>query len=235
MPSAKKKWQIVEPAEFFCTSNEYNIGGQKYVRVTHSLSVIGKPGLISWFLSVGREEADRICAKRQVLGTKVHKLIELDLKGEEYHPESHEDEIQEDMALFKDFKKDCKLKLEGLEQHLWSNTYQYAGTADYIGMYTSNPKYKVRGHEMLFTKSSHVLMDWKTAKSVYDEYWLQMAAYVVAFEELTGVKLKGAVIVQIRYGKIKVREKSYKELMEIFEVYKAALKIYKWKHKKWNK
>jgi len=235
MARAARKWQIIEPPEFECTSNAYHIGGKRYLRVTHTLSIIGKPGLVAWFLKVGKKEADRVRTNRQNLGTRVHKLIELDLKGAEYSLKNDEDEVKEDLELFSHFKKDCKLVPEGLEQHLWSNKYDYAGTADFIGKYVSNEKYKVRGHTLLFTKPAQVLIDWKTAKVISDEYWLQMAAYMVAFEELTGIKLKGAVIVQIRFGKIKIREKTYDELIEEFDAYLAALKLYKWKHKKWNR
>lgn len=230
--ASKKPWKIIEPDEYFCTSNEYNIGGKKYARVTRTLGVIGKPGLISWFLHVGKKEANRVKKKRQVLGTKVHKLIELQLQKKEYHLEEYEQEIQQDIKLFKEFEKECKLKPEGLEQHLWSNEYNYAGTADYIGYYTSSDKYRVRGHELKFTKSSRVILDWKTSRSIYPEYWLQMAAYIHAFEELTGIKLDGAGLVQIRFGKIKVREKTYDELMDLFHVYKSVLVLYNWKYLK---
>lgn len=230
--ASKKSWKIIEPDEYFCTANEYNIGGKKYARVTRTLGVIAKPGLLSWFQRVGEKEANRVKKKRQVLGTKVHKLIELHLQKKEYHLEEYEQEIQQDIKLFKEFAKDCKLKPEGLEQHLWSNEYNYAGTSDYIGYYTSNDKYRVRGHKLKFTKSSRVILDWKTSRSIYPEYWLQMAAYIHAFEELTGIKLDGAGLVQIRFGKIKVREKTYDELMDLFNVYKSVLVLYNWKYLK---
>ena len=59
-----------------------------------------------------------------------------------------------------------------------------------------------------------------------------MAAYIVAFEELTGIKLEGAVLVQLRYGKIKVYEKTYDELKLLFNVYKSVLVLYYWKYQK---
>lgn len=224
-------WKIDIPAEMFVSKQYYLIKGKRFVRVTSSLSVIAKPGLLTWFQRVGKREADRIVTNRQVLGSKVHKLVELSLKGETITLDNYEQEIKEDLLLFKEFKKQSKLKPDALEQRLWSTKYEYAGTADYLGQYTSPKDFLVRGHEPKFTKSSFVIGDWKTSKDIYDEYWLQLAAYVQAFEELTGIKPAGAFIAQFRYGKIRVKEKTYDELMELFEIYKAVLKLYQWKYK----
>lgn len=229
---AIKKWKILVPEDYEQTGNEYKLNGKFYARVTTTLGVIGKPELMSWVGRIGQRKADEIKTIRTTLGSHVHNLIEKDLKGEEYDITQYNAEIVEDLELFQIFKKKAMLKPDALEQHLWSNEYQYAGTADYIGWYKTPEDYLVRGHQPLFTKKSYVLMDWKTARTIYEDYWLQMAAYIMAFEELTGIKLEGAVLVQLRYGKIKVREKSYDELKLLFNVYKSVLVLYYWKYKK---
>ena len=229
---ATKKWQIVVPADYQQTDNEYQIGGKKYVRVTTTLGVIGKPELISWVGRIGQRKADEIKTIRTTLGSNVHHLIEKNLKGEKYDITQYNAEVVEDLELFEIFKKKAELKPDALEQHLWSNEYQYAGTADYIGYYKSPLDYIIRGRKPVFTKKAYVLMDWKTARTIYDDYWLQMAAYIMAFEELTGIKLEGAVLVQLRYGKIKVYEKTYDELKLLFNVYKSVLVLYYWKYQK---
>lgn len=229
-----KKWNIVEPSDYTTTSKEYSIDGKKYIRVTRALSVIGKPGLMSWFASVGRRKADAIIKNRQNLGTKVHKLIELKLKKKPLHlgelpKDAFGDEVKLDLELFAVFNTEAKLKAQGLEQHLWSNKHRYAGTADYLGSYTTPDRFLVRGHKGRFPKSVFVVGDWKTSRTIYPEYWLQLAAYANAFYELTGIKVDGAFIVQFRFGKVKVREKNWDELVELFDVYKAVLKLYVWK------
>jgi hypothetical protein len=226
-----QQWKIDIPAECFVNKDHYLIKGKKYLRVTSTLSVISKPGLLAWFQRVGEYEAKRVLEKRQVLGTKVHKLIELTLKGEKIDLDNYEQEIKEDLLLFKEFRKQAHLKTEALEQKLWSNQYGYAGTSDYIGYYTTPKDFLLRGHEPKFTKSSFVIGDWKSSRDIYPEYWLQLAAYVVAFEELTGIKPDGAFICQLRYGKIRVDEKTYEELMTYFRIYKSVLVLYDWKHK----
>jgi len=49
---------------------------------------------------------------------------------------------------------------------------------------------------------------------------------------LTNIKIDGAFIVQFRFGRVKVKEKNWDELMELFEVYKHALKLYMWEFPK---
>lgn len=231
------QWKIVEPKDFTSTSKEYNIDGKKYIRVTRSLSIIGKPGLMSWYASVGRRAAEAVIQNRQILGTKVHKLIELKLKGKPLYlnklpKNAFGDEVKVDIKLFAAFNKEAELKAEGLEQHLWSNKHRYAGTADYLGNYVTPERFLVRGHKGRFPKPVFVVGDWKTSRSIYPEYWLQLAAYAHAFYELTNIKVDGAFIVQFRFGRVKVREKNWDELMELFEVYKHALAVYMWKFPK---
>ena len=229
-----KEWKILEPKDYETTNKAYCINGQKYIRVTRSLGVIAKPGLQSWFASVGRCKADAIIKNRQNLGTKVHKLIELKLIGKPLYlntlpKDAFGDEVKLDIKLFKVFKEEAKLIMDAVEQHLWSNKYRFAGTADYFGKYTTPERFLVRGHKARFTKSAFVVGDWKTSRTIYPEYWLQLAAYAYAFYELTGIKVDGAFIVQFRFGKIKVKEKTWDELMVEFKAYKHALALYQWK------
>jgi len=213
------KWQIVTPKE--C----YRFNGKQYVRVTQSLNIIAKPGITSWAARVGRKKVEAVIARRCNLGTTVHNLIERTLKGESFNLGNYEKEIQIDMNLFDEFRINTCLEPEALEQRLWSNKHGYAGTADAIA------------HKSRFDNGAHVILDWKTSADLYNSYWLQIAAYIKAFEELTKIKLDGGVLVQFRNSKIRIREKTYKELIELFEVYKNALAVYKWEHKlgKWAK
>lgn len=227
-----KKWQIVVPDDFEATENEYKINNKSYLRVTHTLGIIAEWRIENWKNRIGQEKANKILETRQAIGTHVHKLIELTLKNKKYNLSAYENEIQEGLCRFYEFKDLAKLKPEGLEQRLWSNKHGYAGTADYIGYYQSVPKFMVRGHEPKFSKPTFVIGDWKTGRDIYPKYWLQLTAYVKAFEELTGIKVKGVFIARIRNGRIKVKEKTYVELMKEFDLYLCALKLYKWKYGK---
>jgi len=237
----QKKWQIIVPQDFESTDKEYCINGRQYLRVTATLGIIAKHRIDAWIKRVGYVKANQILETRQAIGVHVHKLIELTLKGEDCNLGGYELEIQEGMCKFYEFQQAVSLKPDGLEQRLWSNKYGYAGTADFVGTYQSPPKVKtpkgmkqnpflVRGHEPKFEKPAYVIGDWKTGKGFYPTYWLQLAAYAMAFKELTGIKVKGAFIARIRDGKLKVAEKTWDELELEFKAYIHALKLYEWQH-----
>lgn len=234
----KKKWQIVLPKDFEQTNKEYHLNGRKYIRVTESLGIIAKHGLRNWMGRVGYAKANKILETRQNIGIRVHKLCELTLKGESLNLGSYETEIREGMCKFMEFKELAKLIPEGLEQTLWSNEYGYAGTADYIGYYTTPMRFlagqRIDGKNVKipkFEKSSFVIGDWKTGRDIYPEYWMQLAAYAMAFKELTGIQVKGAFIALMRDGRLKVKEKTWAELMVAFKFYNSALELYNGKYK----
>lgn len=223
MPS----WKIPNPKDVHVDNKIYEFNGKKYVRVTKSLSIIAKNGLFGWYMAVGKKRAGEIIKKRQILGTQVHKIFEDMLKDKKLDMSKYKGEIEEDIKLFKFFRYNSSLKADAIEQRLWDDEYGYAGTTDFIGKYTTHKPYIVRGHNVGF-KNDLVIGDWKTSRDIYKDYWLQLSAYAYAFYKLTGVKPKGAFIAQFRNGRIRVQEKSWDDLMALFEVYKSVLVVYKW-------
>jgi hypothetical protein len=224
-----KTWEIPEAQISEITGKVYTLNGKSYCRVTNTLNIIAKDGLASWYSKVGKKKAGEIIKNRQVFGTNMHTMIEKILLGTYEKPENMPSELEEDYKMFKIFKYNTNLVPEALEQRLWNDEYGYAGTCDYIGKYTTWNPYCMRGHKVEF-KDDLVIIDWKTSRSIYKDYWLQMAAYAYAFYKLTGVKVKGAVIVQFRNEQIKVQEKTWEDLMVLFEVYKAVLTVYRWNY-----
>lgn len=232
--------EIKEPVEFLCETYYYLINGKKYWRVTQVKSVLNQAGLNAWRAKVGNKEANKIMKARQTLGTKVHKLFELILNGHKVNKDNYkEEEVKSDIDLMNELVKNCKLepfinkcnnKLT-LEQHLWSSTLDVAGTGDYLGYYTSNKKYLPKKAEPKFTKKSKVVGDWKSSAGIYPDYWLQLSAYVFMFEELTGIKLDGAIIAQFRDGKLSVEERTYEELLLYFEAFKSCIECFKYQKK----
>ena len=210
--------KITEPTEFLCERNGYIIDGVVYPRVTQIKSIIKNDALIAWQVAVGKKRSMEIMRKRGDFGTRIHKLVEITLKGEKVDLKNYDDETQVTMKLFDDFQVEHDLKPELLEQHLWfklSEEYKYAGTADFIG----------------YVDGKLMLLDWKTSKAIYPDMWLQLSAYIVAFEALTGERIESCGILQIRDGKKKYVTKTYDEMMEEFKIFKACLVI----HNKYRK
>lgn len=224
--------------DIFVEPKCYKIDGKEYYRVTSILGIIAKHGLRNWMGKVGHKKASKILESRQVLGTHVHKLVELTLQGKDINLGAYEQEIQDGLLEFNSFKKAAKLKPKLLEQPLWSNKHGYAGTPDYIGQYCTPIEYlaaEIINHKRVkkpkFEKSALVIGDWKTGKDIYQEYWLQITAYIKALEELTGIKAKGAFIARIHGGKIQVKEKTREELYKQFDAFISAINLYEWKYK----
>lgn len=239
-----KKWQIVVPSDFESTDTRYRFNGTEYYRVTHLLGVIANHALTNWRGKIGHAKANQIMETRQAIGTHVHKLIELTLQGKKINLGNYETEIQEGLCKFYEFRDLAKLEPQGLEQRLWSNKYKYAGTADYIGKYTTPEKFLVStiiNHKRVkvpkFSDGALVIGDWKTSKNIYPKHWLQLAAYAWAFYELTGIKVDGAVVVNIRDGRLRVKEMTWDELMLEFEAFTSVIVTYEWQYSlgRWKK
>lgn len=220
-----KNWNILIPDETLVESYYYLINGKKYWRITSVKGIINQWGLNNWRATVGKKEANRIMKIRQEYGTKFHKLAELMLKGKELSGD-YGKEMKLDLESFDKFNTLCIVEVESTEQKMFSDNLNVAGTCDGIIKYKSNPDFLKRNAEPKFTKSSRIIVDWKTSTTIYKEYWLQIAAYVFIFEELTGLKLAGGVIAQFRDGKIRVEEKTREELKCNFECFKHCIKVF---------
>lgn len=208
------KFVIKEPIEFIAEANHYLIDGQKFWRVTRVKSVIKNQGLINWQLSVGKQKSYEIMKKRGDFGSTNHKIFKLILEGNRVNPKNYDEETQSNIRLFQEFLSGHNIKPILIEQHLWSKMYEYAGTTDFVG--------EVDG--------KLAILDWKTSKAIYDDFWLQLSAYAWALTELTGTRVDNCGIVLFRDGKLKYETRTYGKMMSEFDVFKACLVIWNWMH-----
>ncbi len=77
--------------------------------------------------------------------------------------------------------EDEKIEIEHAEKLVYSKQFGYVGRFDAI----------------IKHNSKRYLCDYKTSNGIYDEYYYQTSAYLKAYEEETGDKLDGAVLVAI--------------------------------------
>jgi hypothetical protein len=186
----------------------YDTPEGSYPSVTTILSIIGKPALVPWAAKVertlvtqvaadlyedahgtpkmsrsaylttlecrlGKERAHtKELAKAGEIGSQVHKLIEWTLRSTLYAEPGPcpkiSDRAQWAFMCFEEWAKTVDLKPLLIEQTVWSATHGYAGTADLIA--------EINGRL--------TLVDFKTAKRVYAETDLQVAAYIHALQEM---------------------------------------------------
>ena len=168
-------------------SRYYNINDTKLPSVTEILKTTEseekKSSLLKWRQRVGNEEADRIMQTSSSRGTKMHKYIEEYLIGQSninLSLETNDAELMSNKIINEGL---CNLdELWGAEVTL-SFPGLYAGTADACGLYNGK-------ESILDFKQSN-----KPKKREWiDDYFLQIAAYGLAHNEVYSTNITQGVI-----------------------------------------
>ena len=175
------KTKTVDKKRFYVTPE-----GNEYPSITTVLSPRGKEGLMKWRKRVGEKVANHICNKAATRGTKVHKMCEDFLNGEDM---THHKKDFLPYCLFNELKDktfDNINEVIGQEVTLYSDKYKVAGRTDLIAEYNGELS----------------IVDFKTStnerKDSYNEnYYIQTAAYAEMFEELTGKPINQIVILVV--------------------------------------
>ena len=175
------KTKTVDKKRFYVTPE-----GNEYPSITTVLSPRNKEGLMKWRKRVGEKVANHICNKAATRGTKVHKMCEDFLNGEDM---THHKKDFLPYCLFNELKDktfDNINEVIGQEVTLYSDKYKVAGRTDLIAEYNGELS----------------IVDFKTStnerKDSYNEnYYIQTAAYAEMFEELTGQSINQIVILVV--------------------------------------
>jgi len=175
----------------------YTIDGEKYPSVTTILDVLNKPQLVNWAARLTRDyikdqlfafrradslkdlnvddlltksasEHNRVKTATAKNGTDIHRRI-ASYVGNKYRYIAHDEDPV--VAAFRAWQDSVQFVPIASEKLVYSLEHGYAGTTDLIGT--------VRNGKL-------ALLDIKTGRGVYPEYKLQLAAYAVAYGEMTG-------------------------------------------------
>ncbi len=120
-------------------------------------------------------------------------------------------QLENSINAFLKWEKENKVEWLESEKKIYSKQYDYAGTLD--------AEAKVN--------NELAIIDFKTSNGIYDEYFLQVAAYIQARKEETGNDYKKAYIVRIgKDGELEVKELD--NFDKHLRVFLGALEIYKW-------
>lgn len=189
-----------------------------YPSVTTVLGVLRKIGLENWFKVNTAEFCNRESAKGKIVGTQIHDAIEQYINTGKASVESeYAEEVKNALNSFILFKKERpEIVLTLSEVKLTSEIHKYNGTID-----APNPP---------------IICDWKSgnakddaAPAIYDEYKIQVAAYVNLWNEIKEEKVDTAHIVSLAKDKIgySVYTMNEKEIEHYFdELFLPALQIY---------
>lgn len=154
--------------------------GKSYPSVTSVTGLHTAKGIAEWRRRVGAEEANRISSKASARGTRIHQYCEDYLRGKIFEADMF------DLEMFNSIKflLDSIDNIHALETPLYSDHLQVAGTVDCIAEFQGKLS----------------VIDFKTSSKPKDRddiynYFMQCAAYSVAFEERTGIPIGRLVII----------------------------------------
>lgn len=157
--------------------------GNVYPSVTTVLGTVNVPYLLEWKMKVGEANAKKISEAAAARGTRVHSWCEGHLKGIQHIvPYTRMDEFKMFQNMIPELDK--FEEVHALEQRLWSDKLRVAGTVDCIA--------KIDG--------KMYIVDFKTStgmKTRYDidSYFMQVAAYSVAWYERTGMLISNSRVI----------------------------------------
>lgn len=154
--------------------------GRAYPSVTTITGLLGKEAIIAWRKRVGDEEANRISSRAANRGTKIHSYCESYLNNELVEADMFHKEMWN--SILPELRKIDNVHC--LESPLYSDHLEVAGTVDCIAEYEGKLS----------------VIDFKTSSRIksrddIQNYFMQCAAYAVAFEERTGIPVSRLVII----------------------------------------
>lgn len=190
--------------------------GVRVPSVTTMLGILNKPALLDWAWQMGTQGLDYKAVRDTAgtIGTLAHYLILSDLKGEK--PDTSEysatdiERAENCLIKYWDWQKGHKVEPIMLESPLISEQYQYGGTIDFFGKVDGQP----------------TLLDFKTGKAIYDEFFYQLAAYKQLLAE-AGQLIEITRILRIGRSEDEgFEERTIGKLDKQWEVFLNCLSIY---------
>ena len=156
--------------------------GCKYPSITTVLSILHEEEIAAWRNRVGDEEANKVSNKATSRGTHVHAIIEKYLKNED--TSGFLPHVIQSLRNIKPILDSRIGTIFGLETPLYSTHLKIAGRVDCIAEFDGVPS----------------IVDFKTSKrpkkkEQIPNYFAQMSAYAIMWEERTGMPITNTVII----------------------------------------
>lgn len=136
------------------------------------MSAINKQGLNDWRANLGREASDQIAQETRDIGEEIHRFVAGLIRQEaitNLEWELLSEEIKNGIKAYVRFQRKYDFQPQAAEVPVYSLRHGYAGTVDTHGTFG--------------TSADLEIVDWKSNNSVWEEYIIQVAAYLVAWNE----------------------------------------------------
>lgn len=219
----------------------YLIGNEKFPSVTTILDIISKPGLLYYYGKYGTQKAEAMSNVARIMGNRLHKYINRDFQGKakafydllerkgKLKNNKSGKRLRDMINQYLTFKSTYNFTPIKSEETVYSKKYGYAGTVDSVGQIS----YQGKKLTMMF--------DWKSSGKVYNEYLLQIVAYLFAYKEMKPkTHFDGICCVSFnkelldREPAIKIVTDA-KQIEDLMDIFLHVLKIYEWRERRGGK
>lgn len=183
--------------------------------VTTVVGLLAKPSLVRWANKLGLEgiDASRVSEQSARVGTLAHAMIRACLLGEPYSPEGADPEehaqAEEAFRCFLAWREGHTLRPVHCESSFVSQQLRYGGTVDCYCILDGKP----------------VLLDFKTGKRIYDEYFVQLAAYAQLLRE-QGYPVEELRVLRLGRAEEGCEERSVTEQNKWFALFQNLVNVY---------
>ncbi len=150
--------------------------GKQVPGVTTIIGILDKPAIHFWIARITKEGHDwtKFRDDKASIGSLAHAMILAHFKSEQVdtsdYTKNQIDTAENSFLKFLEWSKDKSFEPRNLEQSFVSEEYQFGGTPDYVGL----------------INGISTILDFKTG-GIYDEHYIQLAAYQVLVEESDGM------------------------------------------------
>lgn len=190
--------------------------GQIVPGATTITGLLNKPFLVTWANRLGLEGIDssKYTDEAATVGTLAHALIQADLQDDtidrDLYSKQQMDLAENAVLSFFEWKKRHKIDVVFCEKQMVSDTMRYGGTVDCYCILDGKP----------------TLLDFKTGKAIYEEYFVQLAAYAELLRE-NGCPVEEVRILRVGRDETEgFEERSVADTRKWFGIFKHLLDIY---------
>ena len=178
--------------------------------------LLNKPFLVTWANRLGLEGIDssKYTDEAATIGTLAHAMIQADLQDDTidrtlYSPQQW-DLAENALLSYYEWKNRHEIQPVFCEQQMVSDKLLYGGTVDCYCMLDGKP----------------TLLDFKTGKAIYDEYFVQLAAYAELIKE-AGLPVEQVRILRVGRDETEgFEERSVPDTRKYFQIFQNLLEIY---------
>ena len=196
----------------------YKEDGTRVPSSTTALSILAKPALIDWAWKMGMEGEDyrKYRDDKGEIGTLAHHMILCDAKGIKPNTDNYSkrqiDLAENCLLSYYEWEKGHQIKDVLIEEPLVSEKYGFGGTPD----------------RLAYVDGILTLLDYKTGKGIYEEYYYQTCSYEKLIEECKNQYPERIMILNIpRDEDEEFALKVYKNFDKGWEIFYNCLQIYK--------